>query len=190
MTVRAQRAELAAALRAEGLLQREIAERLGLSRTYVHALLSDPDGSKAAARKAGYRGTCLNCGRRTDGSNGRALAPVYCARCHPSCVQTKWTRDTILAAFRLFAETMGRPPAASDSMLAARGGRGNPSLNSHYSRARRAESVRAYKLGLRLPHPGIVTRLWTEEGWRGALAEAGLSTSQCRGGQPTHRAAA
>ena len=78
-TVLAQRAQ---ELRAAGLLQREIAVRLGVSRSYVAALYNDPDGAKARARKDSYRGTCESCGAPTDGSNGRGAAPTRCDPCY------------------------------------------------------------------------------------------------------------
>lgn len=66
------------ALRSEGLLMRQIAERMGVAVSTVDSWLNDPDGSRLRARKDSYRGTCEVCGARTDGSAGRR-APTRCA---------------------------------------------------------------------------------------------------------------
>lgn len=80
-TRREEFARLAANLRAAGCLQREIAEALGISRGYACELLRDPTGALAWQRKQSYGGTCVGCGRRTDGSNGRKKASKRCAKC-------------------------------------------------------------------------------------------------------------
>lgn len=71
----------AARLRDQGLLIREIADRLGLACSTVWSLLNDPDGLKERARRARYGGTCEVCGGQTDGSNGAAKAPKRCLKC-------------------------------------------------------------------------------------------------------------
>lgn len=68
-------------LRAEGLLWREIAERLGIARATAHAYGADPDGSKLAARKRSYAVPCGRCGGPTDGSRGRARPARLCQTC-------------------------------------------------------------------------------------------------------------
>lgn len=80
MTVRERRAE-AQRLRAEGLLWREVAERLGVARATAHAYGADPDGSKLAARKRSYAVPCERCGGPTDGSRGRAHPVRVCRAC-------------------------------------------------------------------------------------------------------------
>lgn len=77
MTERERHVAEAARLRAEGLLVREIAERMGVARSTADAWLNDPDGSKLRARKDTYRGRCEDCGAPTDGSDGFA-APRWC----------------------------------------------------------------------------------------------------------------
>jgi hypothetical protein len=54
---------------------------MGLSRSYVAELITDPAGDKVRTRKQSYRGVCEACGGRTDGSNGRAKAPRLCLAC-------------------------------------------------------------------------------------------------------------
>lgn len=83
MTTRAERAAEATRLRAQGLSQLEIAERLGVSRSYASDLYGDPDRKKALARRERYRGVCEICGKPTTGSEGRAKAPRRCAEHNP-----------------------------------------------------------------------------------------------------------
>lgn len=68
-------------LRAARVPVRSIATGLGVSFKTIYAWLEDPDGTKRAARQAGYAGRCLDCGSPTDGSNGRAKAPERCGPC-------------------------------------------------------------------------------------------------------------
>ena len=115
------RVEEARRLRAEGLLQREIGERMGLGRAVVSELLSDPWREKAQARRIGYGGTCKDCGAATDGSAGVQYAPDYCG----DCMRRRqhhgryWTKERILEAVHRFAEEYGRQPTSTE-WLAAR----------------------------------------------------------------------
>jgi hypothetical protein len=112
---RAEKAAEARRLRDQGLLLREIGARMGLSVSMASDLINDPDGSKVRARKASYGGRCDTCGRRTDGSNGRAKAPTRCAPCeHANPRHRYWTRELVIDAIREFARLYGRPPAATD----------------------------------------------------------------------------
>lgn len=83
-TLRQQRVS-AIALFAEELgrepLQREIAERLGISRSYAASLVRDPDGTVERERKARYAGVCAECGGPTCGADGRGKAPKRCMAC-------------------------------------------------------------------------------------------------------------
>lgn len=78
---RAERAVEAARLKAEGLNGIQIAERMGVSRSYAYDLLNDPAGDRDRARKASYRGECIDCGAATTGCNGRDRAPDRCLSC-------------------------------------------------------------------------------------------------------------
>lgn len=78
---RAERVAEAAELRTLGLTQQQIADRMGLSPSYVQALLTDPTGEKEIARRKRYGRLCENCGKLTDGSGGRAKAPRLCLAC-------------------------------------------------------------------------------------------------------------
>jgi transposase len=86
---RAEREQVARELRAEGLRVREIAERMGCALSTAGAYLSDPGGKKLAARKASYRGACVDCGAPTDGSNGCEQAPERCARCNLAALHSR-----------------------------------------------------------------------------------------------------
>jgi hypothetical protein len=99
---------------AEGLMWREIAERIGLALQTVQDYYSDPDGSKVAARKAKTDGACLDCGGRTVGDG--SYTPERCAGCRAEYEGTmearransatrlghprQWTRERIIAALR------------------------------------------------------------------------------------------
>jgi hypothetical protein len=54
-------------LRNQGLMFREIADRMGVSVNAANEWVNDPDGARRAMRKAGYAGRCVDCGRRRSG---------------------------------------------------------------------------------------------------------------------------
>lgn len=126
-------ARRAATLRAEGLVYREIAERLGVSRSYTSELIQDPDGSRARARKDGYRGECIDCGAPTSGSDGRGKAPSRCDSCSHAKQKKErvWTREAVIEAVQHFAAERGRPPTSSEWNSSDRGDR-YPPLPSVY----------------------------------------------------------
>lgn len=99
------------ALRDEGLTLAEAAVRLGITRSWASSVDTDPDGSKVRARKDGYRGSCIDCGKRTDGSNGASRAPERCAHCAPR-QNAVWSRERIIDAIRDFYAEHGRVPTA------------------------------------------------------------------------------
>jgi len=113
---RAQRYAEAARLQAKGLYAREIAAVMGVSESYVCDLFHDPDGSKDRARKNSYGGTCVRCGSRTSGSNGRAKAPKICGACSRlrQHEQRYWTRERVIAAVQRWAAEYGRPPRSGE----------------------------------------------------------------------------
>jgi hypothetical protein len=77
---RAERLQQILVGKARGLTQREIAAELGLTRSVVNSILTDPDGSKARARKDSYRGVCVECGGPTAGDRP-GIAPLRCRWC-------------------------------------------------------------------------------------------------------------
>ena len=111
--VREEQAQRVRALRDEGLLQREIAEQVGVGRSYVSDLLRDPFGELARQRKESYRGECEICGGPTDGSNGPAKAPKLCAICLPGTLKI-WTREKVIETIQEWARRRGRPPKANE----------------------------------------------------------------------------
>lgn len=143
-------AEVASNLRAQGLLYREIAERLGVSRSYAHDLVRDPSGEAARARKARYGGTCVDCGSSTDGTAGSTYVPERCRSCRHEFqrAQRVWTADRIVDAIREWADRNGGiPPTASD-----------------WRRARARGDRRAC-------HVSLVTKRWGS--WNAAIEAAG-----------------
>ena len=79
---RAERLAQITALIERGLTHRQIAGELGLSPSGVREIIYDPDGSKQRERRKRYEGTCIDCGARTDGANGREKAPIRCDACN------------------------------------------------------------------------------------------------------------
>jgi hypothetical protein len=138
---RAERAQEAQALRDQGLIYREIAERMGISRTYAAALITDPTGEKDRARKDSYRGTCRVCGVQTDGSNGRGAAPDECAACRHERefgernerIFEAWNRGDTAA---VIAEREGMKFFTVLSLVDSHRRRGNDSLRLHRRRNR------------------------------------------------------
>lgn len=172
---RLQLAGRAAELRAEGRLQREIAELLGVSRSYAASLLADPDGTKDRERKKQYGGTCLTCGAATDGGNGRAKAPRYCAH-HVwndpeyRAKAVKWPRERIVAAIQEWARLFGEPPAMTDwNPWQARNAFGDEQRAARWER-------------LRPKFPWFTSVVREFGSWNAALEEAGFSTRVANGG--------
>lgn len=121
---RAEKVEQAQVLREQGLLLREIAERMGVAERTVSEWLSDPDGAKLKARRDSYRGTCVDCGARTNGSSGRD-APERCNHCFSTLRHEEryWTPDRVVEAIRAYVERHGRVPgAAPETPVAQRNG--------------------------------------------------------------------
>ncbi len=106
---RADRVAEAQALRAEGLLVREIAEHMGVAVSTAGAYLADADLSKQAARRARYAALCEFCGNPTDGSGGFKKQRRACSEC------ITWPREAIIDAIRRWAEEHGGiPPTLGD----------------------------------------------------------------------------
>lgn len=104
-------------LRASGLKLREIAVEMGAPISTVHQWINDPDFSKLRARKAGYAGTCEDCGAPTTGTaNGLAKIPRWCVDCglRKGGAAKVWTKDAITTAVKAWAATYGEPPAVPD----------------------------------------------------------------------------
>lgn len=110
---RLEKAAIAARLRARGYTIRQIADELGMSRTYADGLLKDPDGSKDRARKQKYRGKCQDCGGPTSYTKGGyAKHCQECAKEHNG--KSYWNKERIVEAIQRFAEEHGRRPSSSE----------------------------------------------------------------------------
>jgi Homing endonuclease associated repeat len=132
LATRAQREELARTLRDEGLLMREIAQRMGVATSTVDGYLNDPGGGRLRARKDSYRGACERCGGPTHGSNGTHRAPRVCLEC------ISWTDEAIIAALRAWAQKYGASPK---EVAWRRAGEGHPSstcVSQHFGTWNRA----------------------------------------------------
>lgn len=69
-------------LRASGLKLREIAAEMGgVAISTVDTWLNDPDLSRQRERRKTYGKDCIDCGKRTDGSNGYD-SPERCYDCY------------------------------------------------------------------------------------------------------------
>lgn len=62
-------------------------------------------------RKVSYGGRCVDCGKRTDGSYGRAKAAARCLACHKVYAHER-ARGRIIAAIRDWVDEHGTPPTA------------------------------------------------------------------------------
>jgi hypothetical protein len=168
---RAVLARWAQELKAEGKVQREVADALGVSRSYAAELMgADPLGEKARDRKKRYQGVCVDCGGATTGTMGRAKAPERCADCRAEFDHARrfWTAERVVAEFQRFARVMGRGPTVIDCPGQAH----TPTISRKITAARLAETDRAAALGLLVPHPDIVRREFGT--WHAALRAAGL----------------
>jgi Homing endonuclease associated repeat len=155
---RQERAAQVIALREDGLFDREIAARLGISRSYAHGLRTDPSGEDAKRRKDSYRRPCPKCGRLMTGSDGRgASAPALCLRCtaEEKSEGREWTAGKVLEAIRRWAETRGEAPVSSEWQATTTAQRTDPD-------------------GFRYPHVGIVQREFGT--WSRAIEEAGFGS--------------
>lgn len=116
MTTRAERAAEAARLRAEGLIYKDIAARIGTSVSYAQELVTDPDGSGALARKARlYSFECSGCGKTIVANGTKELAnrTGYCQPCL-GARERGMSRRWILESMAEWEDRFGVPPTATD----------------------------------------------------------------------------
>ena len=110
----AEKVAQAQALRAEGLLLREIAERMGVRKSTAAGYLTDPDRAKQRALRERYAAPCPSCGGPTDGSCGYKRPTSMCRSCR------EWPDDAIIDAIRRWADDHGGiPPRSVDWTRAA-----------------------------------------------------------------------
>ncbi|MDQ3274644.1 MAG: hypothetical protein M3Q39_06325 [Actinomycetota bacterium] len=96
-------------MRAEGLTWREIAARLGISKSLTQDYGSDATGAKALARK--LKGSCRDCG--TPIRSDTRPRPERCPGCW-NAHRTEASKVRIVEAMRAWAERFGDPPTATD----------------------------------------------------------------------------
>lgn len=177
---RLQRAAEAKRLRDSGYLNREIAEALGVSRSYASQLCTDPDGTKSRARKDSYRKPCPGysgpCANMLSGSEGPSQMPRLCQACDEerNHAERHWTRERIIGIFQEFASRVGRSPSVGDIQSVF------PSYQGRMSEDRISE---AHAVRDGLPYPALVQREFGS--WAAALEAASLAPN--RAGHPTHR---
>lgn len=93
------------------LTHAEVAQVLGISRSYASELYRDPEGVGAAARRTRSRGACADCGKPTAWrTGGPAKRCNSCAGRH----RTVWTAERVVEAFKSFHRIEGRVPSARD----------------------------------------------------------------------------
>lgn len=156
---RAERVEQIRPLLAAGMLQAEIARRVGVSRSYVSDLARDSSGEKARARKDRQTGRCMDCGGDTFNSGGRDRSS-RCAACFRAAQSASkfWTRERMISQVREFHRVTGRPPRVTDASEA---------------HARQSGVLgRRGNHGVRLPYPPVVYQVFGS--WGGLIRAAGF----------------
>jgi hypothetical protein len=86
------RAQEAIDLRNSGLEFKEIAERMGISRSYAHELVADPCGDKARKRKEATECETEGCHRPSRGERRCNGCKTLIDDLMPSCRVERWTR--------------------------------------------------------------------------------------------------
>lgn len=103
--VRHQRTRQVLALKREGLNGLQIADRLGLGKSYVYELIAEGEG-----RGGRPPSECEACGDRVGKTSRR-----WCRRCYRlGRVRETWPSHRIVAALQQCAEVTGRRPGAAD----------------------------------------------------------------------------
>lgn len=105
-----------ARLRVTGMTLQQTADAIGISPSYAQELDTNPDGSRAKARKDSYRQPCVDCGAMTSGSEGLRETPrcIPCAKKFVIPLITKWPRERIIAKIQEWAALYGSPPSTTD----------------------------------------------------------------------------
>ena len=156
---RAQKVEIAFALRQEGASWSEVAEIMGAKPSTVRSWYNDPDLSKQNARRERYAGTCVVCGAKTDGSDGPNRRKYRC-KDHLPQNDVVWTQEMIVLAVKRFFDRYGVPPSAPDF---------NPSKARALGHVDRVETF--YRDG---DYPHVATVLARFPSWNDAIRAAGL----------------
>ncbi len=175
---RAEKIAEATRLRAEGLTLKAIGERFGVSPQTVlrwtDAEYNARSLATARALKESYRGTCVDCGASTNGSDGPGKASKRCVPCgaiKSGAERTVWTREVLITRIQEWASIHGEPPAMADW---------NPTRARNFlhdeERARRFEDADGY-----YPWMTLVVRVFGS--WNAAIAAAGFKPRPRYGGE-------
>jgi hypothetical protein len=109
---RKERARIAQLLHAE-MATRDIADRLAVAPSTIRDYLSDPDGTKARARRTSRPpGECAFCGDATGPSRGSRVFS-QCRGCAGSS-RAQWTRESAIAAYRDWWARFCMAPTSTD----------------------------------------------------------------------------
>lgn len=111
-------------MRGEGMTFQAITDALGVGKSTVANWIYDPDGSKKRARIDSYAGSCRDCGKPTDGSNGPHHAPERCLGCATELLKSASAKWMIESIQRWADEHGGVPPRSTDWNVAQRLERG------------------------------------------------------------------
>jgi hypothetical protein len=157
-------------LRGRGFLHREIAAELGISPSYAQALITDPAGTTARARKERLSGTCPRCGGR------RSYGATMCRSCRDRQRRVTrkiyWTQERIIESIRWWAETHdGEPPSVHQW---------NPTYQeSVFARQREAEETRRLIAEKKIPWFSHVVRKFGS--WNAGIMAAGFEPKRPNG---------
>jgi hypothetical protein len=141
----------------EGLMWREISERLGLARATAHEYYSDPTGEQTRKRKARYERPCDMCGKPLK-LNGFRPDTTTCARCLGAITRDA-SKAWILDSFAEWSQRFGAPPSSVD-------------WNPADARVSAWKAKRYKRTGRKWPSPTLVTSHFGS--WNAGLRAAGF----------------
>lgn len=150
-------------LRSQGLKYREIADRTGLSKSYIGDLVHDGTGKDSRDRKLRLYGRpCQSCGKQTNPGGRNAGFTHKCAGCIKR-EQRERVHSEILAAMQEWNRLYGRPPRSYEW---------SP---RNAERLGKPEVAALHRAG-NWPHATTVQAVFGS--WNNALREAGLTPSK------------
>lgn len=147
----------------EGLMFREIADRLGVAKTTAADYYYDPTGEMADARKRCYERACTGCGK-TINPNGIKREATRCVKCNGEHSR-EMTRQWVLDSMHEWAETFGAPPSSIDW---------NPALARNHTKGYCAWKADRYEATGR-PWPSPSTVIDHFGTWNAGLEAAGFT---------------
>lgn len=118
-------------------------------------------------RKDQYRGECVDCGGKTDGTASGAKRPAIRCRVCAARYQSEnavWNKETVVAAMRRWREKYGCPPSATDW---------NPSMADTSCTPETASIIRKRFYADHNPPVSAVQRVFGS--WNAAMDAAGFA---------------